>query len=157
MPEHTTLQGIAQTYLLNPEGEVDGLLLDGNRQLKMPTHLRDRLQNVALGSAIQAEVKAGKESEYGQEFSFRRWTHETQTMRAEGKIQRWLVDKGGKLRGFILSDGMQVHIPKHLRKELIARLHLGNDIHVQGLGSRTPSGAVLKADQVVVLETLATH
>ena len=152
MSDHIVLKGIVQTYLLNHKGEVDGLMLDGNRQLKVPPQVGKGLtQSIAPGSSIEAEVKAGQKSSHGQEFHFRNWSEEKLANQAEGKIHNWLVDMDGDIRGFLMNDDTQIHLPKRLRKELSEKLQIGSEVRVQGHGHKTPWGTVLKAQQVDVL------
>lgn len=150
MSQYATLTGIVESYILDPKGKVDGLLLSENRQLRVPSHLRRHLtESVTVGSAISAEVKEGVESGYGQQFQLHRWlngsAHDQQARVVEGKVAHWLVDKKGHLRGFILADETQILIPKSLRKEISPRLKLGVEISVEGSGAQTPFGTAVKA------------
>lgn len=153
MSEYATLKGIVENYLLDSKGKVEGLLLSESRQLKVPSCLRRQLtESVTIGSAISAEVREGKESGYGQQFELHKWlngsVHDQGARVVQGEVAHWLVDKAGDLRGFILSDETQVHLPKSLRKALSARLKLGAEISVEGSGAQTPFGTVLKAKKI---------
>ena len=153
MHEYATLKGTVESYLLDSKGEVEGLLLSESRQLKVPSHLRKQLtDSVSVGSAISAEVRPGHESGYGQQFQLHKWlngsVHDQRARVIQGQIAHWLVDKDGDLRGFILTDETQVHLPKSLRKALAPRLKLGADIGVEGPGVQTQFGTVLKAKKV---------
>ena len=151
MSSNQTLKGKVQAYLLNVDGEVDGLLLDGGRQLKVPPRFSKELASrVAIGSTIEADVRAGEKSAYGQEFELRRWLDENRAHKTVGEIQQWLVNKDGDVRGFIVSEGTQIHIPKHLRKETVAGLQIGSKVTIHGHGYNTSHGAVYKADEVLV-------
>ena len=155
MTEYATLKGIVENYMLDSKGKVEGLLLSESRQLKVPSHLRKQLaESVTVGSAISAEVKEGQESGYGQQFQLHKWlngsVHDQGARVIQGQVAQWLVDKAGELRGFILKDETQVHLPKRLRKALSARLKLGAEISVEGSGAQTPFGTVLKAKKVIL-------
>jgi len=155
MSVHATIKGIVENYLLNSAGEVNGLHLSDNRQLKVPPHLRKHLtQAVPVGSSVSAQVKPGQESEFGQAFHLHKWlndhavTHPSRLV--QGQVKTWLVDKRGERRGFILEDGLQVHLPRHLRESISAQLKLGADVGVEGPGSQTPFGSVLKAEKILL-------
>jgi hypothetical protein len=154
MSEHATLHGIVESYILNQKGKVEGLWLNENRQIKVPSHLRKKLtEAVAVGCTVTAEVKAGKVSDFGQEFELQKWLNgqaadEAQEKSARGQIKNWLVDKDGDLTGFIMDQGTQVRLPKSLRQEVHPWLKLGVSIVVHGHGSETPFGTVLKAQRL---------
>ena len=65
-------------------------------------------------------------------------------------MAHWLVDKHGDLRGFILTDETQVHLPKSLRQSLTPRLKLGSEVGVEGSGAQPPFGTVLRAKNILL-------
>lgn len=147
MPKHEKLKATCHAFLLNPEGEVDGLLLDGQRQLKFPPHqAKEFLERAKPGQAIEVEASPGDKSEHGHEFHFHKWSGDQNFLTVEGKIEHLLVDKEGEVRGYIVQDGSQVHVPKHLRKEL--KLAKGMEFKAEGQGHKTPHGTVIKAELV---------
>lgn len=153
MSQHATLKGTVESYLLGSKGEIEGLILSDDRQLTIPSHLRKQLSEiVSVGSAVTVEVKPGLESDYGQSFKLYKWlngqSEHRGSRRLHGLVSNWLVNRDGKVKGFILVDGTQVHLPKSLRKKVIPRMRLGGEVGVQGDGSQTRFGKVLTAKRI---------
>ncbi|MUG91935.1 hypothetical protein F7734_05430 [Scytonema sp. UIC 10036] len=170
----TTYNGRVQQYLLNPEGRVDGLLLDNKLQVKFPPHLSDRLTSAL---APDAEVRivgvAGTPTRFGQEIRATQIvnlsTQETiatqpptvpppppanrvsySSLSADGIARHWLVGHRGELKGVILSSGVVVKFPPHVGDRL-ANIIQGNDqVRVQGFGTRNTYGQVIEATTLSV-------
>ncbi|NMF63230.1 hypothetical protein [Brasilonema octagenarum] len=172
----TTLTGKIQQYLLNPEGRVDGLLLNNGLQVKVPPHLnRNLVAQVSLGTEISVTGKTGVSTSFGQEIKAReitnRQTQQTITnkaiadapppaptptdyssLSAEGKAQKWLVGHRGEINGVILSSGVQVKFPPHIGNQLVDTAQVGDKVQVQGFGTRNKYGEVIKATTLKVNE-----
>ena len=169
----TTLSSIHSTvsiYLCNPKGEIDGLLLEDGSQLHMPPHLGVALQQaVQLGDPIQATVEPGAASTFGQEFRVLSLTNfrtqativasppisgstppETeQPFTVEGKVETYLVGHKGELKGLLLSDRAQLHIPPHFRASA-AQVKLGDQVIAEGMGVRRELGTSLRVTTLQV-------
>lgn len=154
----SSINGTVQAYLVNPNGKVDGLLLSDGKQLHLPPHLSTILQQVIQpGHSIQATVEPGLESTFGQEFRILSVTNslsmqtvvnqppvtklpesleeQSPCVTVEGSVDRWLVGHKGELKGLILSDGTQLHIPPHLKSVAAAQIKIGDRVSAQGYGT----------------------
>ncbi|MDR3615233.1 MAG: hypothetical protein P4L53_16870 [Candidatus Obscuribacterales bacterium] len=160
----TTVNGTVKSYLLNPGGQVDGLLLADGKQLHFPPHMGAALRQAARpGDSIQATVEMGNQSVYGRECRTISLTNPKtgatvvdqpplsppsppvpgQAVTAKGTIARWLVGHMGEVNGFLLSDGTQVHFPPHLGFALNQQVKVGDAVAAQGYGTRTDFGTSL--------------
>lgn len=173
----TTLTGKIQQYLLNPEGRVDGLLLNNGLQVKFPPHLnRNLVAQVSPGTDISVTGKTGVSTPFGQEMKAReitnRQTQQTITnepiadapppppptptdyssLSAEGTAQQWLVGHREEINGVILSSGVQVKFPPHVGNQLVDTAQVGDKVQVQGFGTRNKYGEVIKATTLKVNE-----
>ncbi len=160
-----SINGTVQAYLLNRAGQVDGLLLSDGKQLHLPKHLSEALQEaVEPGDTIEALVEPGEESPLG---SFRtKSLTNTQTgqivadqpppqpstpgepLRVEGMMIHWLVGHKGELKGFILSDGTCLHVPPHIGKTLTERVKTGDQLIAQGYGTHNDIGTSLEVETI---------
>ncbi|MBW4594459.1 MAG: hypothetical protein KME46_16505 [Brasilonema angustatum HA4187-MV1] len=173
----TTLTGKIQQYLLNPEGRVDGLLLNNKVQVKIPPHLnRNLVAQISLGTDISVTGKTGVSTPFGQEIKANEITNrQTQqtiankptpdapppppptpndysNLSAEGTAQQWLVGQRGEINGVILSSGVQVKFPPHAGNQLVNTAQVGDKVQVQGFGTRNKYGEVIKATTLKVNE-----
>jgi len=71
-----------------------------------------------------------------------------------GTLQRFTLTPRGDLDGFLLADGMQIHVPPHLTAELAAALRPGDPISVRGY--RLPNVPLVVAAEVSDLTTNQT-
>lgn len=169
----TTFTGEVQQYLLNPEGRVDGLLLNNGTQVSFPPHMSDSL--VALvtpGAKVNVIGIPGIPTSFGQEVKAHMITN-SQTGRTlvdqppifppkppvsgiysnlsvEGTAQHWLVGHRGEINGVILSGGDRVKFPPHVGNQLIGIAKLGDKVQAQGFGTRNLYGQVLEATSLTV-------
>ncbi|MBV9387438.1 MAG: hypothetical protein JOZ78_13540 [Chroococcidiopsidaceae cyanobacterium CP_BM_ER_R8_30] len=169
-----TYTGIVQQYLLNPEGQVDGLLLKNGLQAKVPPHLSQVLTNlVHPGTEISFSGTPGTPSRFGQEIRtlqiVNRQTQQSLSVQppiapplpplgssnytnlsAEGTVQHWLVGHRGELNGAVLASGVQIKFAPPVGEQLLP-LILGNDtIQVQGFGERSSYGEVIEATMLSI-------
>jgi hypothetical protein len=172
--EAVTYAGTVQKYLLNPEGRVDGLLLNNGLQVKFPPHLSDQLTNlIAPNAEVSITGKPGTPTRFGQEIRAiqitNRQTQQTiaaqppttppsppanstsyTNLSAEGTTQHWLVGHRGELNGLILSSGVEVKFPPHVGEQLVNLIQGNDKVEVQGFGSRNSYGKVIEATQLTV-------
>lgn len=168
-----TFTGEVQQYLFNPEGRVDGLLLNNGTQVKFPPHMTDSLVAlVAPGARITVSGNPGVSTSFGQEVKAQSITN-IQTGRTlveqppayppkppiqstytnlsvEGTAQHWLVGHRGEINGVLLSGGAEVKFPPHVGDQLISIAKLGDKIQAQGFGTRNSYGQVLQATSMTV-------
>ena len=65
----TTVSGNVASFILNPEGKVDGAILDTGDQVTFGAETGEIVAaNVAVGGALTATGHAGTKSDYGREF-----------------------------------------------------------------------------------------
>ncbi|MDF5718424.1 MAG: hypothetical protein PUP93_32305 [Rhizonema sp. NSF051] len=159
-----TLNGTVEAYLLKPEGQVNGLLLTDGKQLHLPPHLSAALQEaVKPGDTIEATVEPGESSPLGEEFRTQRLTN-TETgnivadqppapspkpgepLSVEGNVMHWLVGHKGEPLGFILADGIYLHIPPHIGKNLTHQVKIGDRLSAEGYGTRNDFGISLTVE-----------
>lgn len=172
-PTATSYSGTVERYLLNPRGEVDGLLLSSGLEIKFPPHMASSLTaTVKEDDRVRVTGTPGVASQFGQEIRAYSITN-TQTnqtvvdqpptrppqppvgngyenLTAEGTAQHWLVGARGEINGIILSSGTQVKFPPHVGYELTNLAQRGSRIQAQGFGSRTSYGEVLEATSLTV-------
>jgi len=162
---------VIKSYLLNPGGQVDGLLLSDGKQLHSPPHLGQALQQAAKpGDSVQATVEPGNQSQYGQEYRTISLTNPKtgatvvdqpplypppppapgQALSAAGRVIQWLVGHMGEVNGFVLSDGAQVHFPPPMGFALNQQMRVGDSVSVQGYGTRTAFGTSLDLTAMTV-------
>ncbi len=174
LPPATTLPdnnsnftGNIQSYLLNREGLVDGLLLDNGIQVKFPPHLSERLIEIAqIGSQISVQGNPGVPTNFGQEvkaYSIAnvatgervveqpplnkqpRGYREYNSLTATGNVEQWLVGRRGEIKGMILSSGTQVKFPPHIGDRLAFMAQDNAEIEVEGFGIENDYGKVIEA------------
>jgi len=168
----TSFSGKVERYLLNPEGLVDGLMLDKNLQVTFPPHLANSLVTaVKPGDSVTVVGKPGISSDFGQEIRAASITNVTtqhtvvnqppsyplpsprsiyNNLSVEGTAQYWLVGRRGEIKGIILSSGDQVRFPPHINDQLPHITQGGAKIQAQGFGSSTRYGQVLEATSLKV-------
>ncbi|MDD3180420.1 MAG: hypothetical protein PHQ04_08720 [Opitutaceae bacterium] len=164
----TTQRGTITHFLLNPHGEVDGLLLDNGTEVKWPAH---------LGTELTATLRPGSTIEvlgyHDRKGNFKAWQirpangdrvlHNTprpayapklpgflrdarlEKLSASGKIQHVLTGKKGEPRMILLDSGAQIHVPKHAAW-IVSRLATQKTgLQAEGYGIAAPHGTVLRA------------
>lgn len=171
----TPIEGRVERLLVNPFGEVDGLLLSDGRVVKFPPHQGKALAQVAApGQAVRVsgEVKRGGEikaervvnSASGAQVlrqerpwwppEVPRWLRERQltSLQSEGRVVGLVSGKRGEVKRVILDNGAVVQLPKH--GLLPQPLQPGMPFAAAGRGTRGPQGTGLLASRVG--PTLAT-
>ncbi len=163
-------QGTVVQYLLNPHGNVDGLLLADGTQVQFPPHMEDELVAVVQpndpvtvqgyrhvgASAVTAYVvtntHSGRAAVKHEPSWFdrpllpphmRRWF--MREMAAEGRVRALLYAPRGEVHGVVLEDGTQVRIPPHARYHFSGLLQVGQSISAVGYGTENRFGRVLEA------------
>jgi hypothetical protein len=160
----TTIQGTVERYLLNPFGEVDGLLLQDGTQVHFPPHLSRALtEAVKPGTPVRidgdsesrgviraenventqtrariANVPPNPDSPPPQRAALNR-------MQASGQVSTMLSGPRGEVNGVILNEGTIVRFPPRIADRFETLLRPGQSLAVSGYGSKTPYGDVLEA------------
>ncbi|RZI66292.1 hypothetical protein [Variovorax guangxiensis] len=164
-----TLNGRVQQWLLNPNGEIDGLLLADGTQVAFPPHLSASVQQAMKpGDAVQvtgwrtpgapvlraASLNANGRSVVDQPPAFGsappapREPGALTAMSASGRVARPLYTGRGDVNGVLLDNGSIVRFPPHVGAELAAALQPGSTLHAKGWGSRGPQGSAIEATAI---------
>ncbi len=172
LAQHTqsapTATGRVMRLLVNPFGEVDGLLLDGGRLVTFPPHMATALaalvkpgvevavhgvptagqqikglviRNVATGQMVldqPAHKGIPKMPKHIRALGLKELT-------ASGRIVAMRHGKHGELNGVVLEDGTSVRFAKEAARSSIAILTIGQAISVGGFGTETPHGRGMEA------------
>ncbi len=164
-----TFSGRVRQWLLNPNGEVDGLLLVDGTQVAFPPHLSAMLQQTLKpGDAVQVGgwrapgapvVRAVSLSANGRSLVDQppgagnappvpRAPGALTAMSASGRVSRLLYTGHGDVNGVLLDNGSIVRFPPHVGAELASTLQPDSMVHAKGWGSRGPLGSALEATAI---------
>jgi len=160
--------GIVERYLIDPRGEVEGLLLTDGTQMHVTSRASDQLikaikpgdhvrvhgsrkQGGALVNPdVIVNVTAG--SSFTVPFRIDLSAPEKERrlsmteMEAKGTIQVLLYDYlKGVVHGMVLSDGTQVRLPPDVSDELRRSFHVGEHVAAEGNGTKNEYGRSMEA------------
>jgi hypothetical protein len=163
--------GSVKRFVINPHGEVDGLILADGTLVKFPPHMAAELTAaVKLGDTVS--VRGFRE--YGDGVKALVITNEgskraiierppvrgfgklpkhlrfamLNRLQAAGKIERPMYGKKGEIKGVMLDDGTVVRFPKHVAYQFAAQLQPGQVLAVEGLGTRNEHGRAIEATSI---------
>jgi hypothetical protein len=163
--DHTQLpriEGTVERFLLNPHGELDGLLLADGREVLFPPHLSSAvLAGVACGQAVTISGLALREAPVVVAAALRGDSavseivdrgpgdgrhdrQERQTLSARGRIERLLHGPRGEVRGALLEDGTIVRLGKD-KDAGAKKLAVGKTVAVKGDGVVLVYGRCIEA------------
>lgn len=164
-----SVSGTLARWLINPNGEADGLLLDNGTQVNFPPHLSadltalvqagDRVEvtgwRAGDGQAVQAQQIAAKGRAVvdtppnpGAVPPAPRAMGALAAMNAGGRIARVLTTGRGDTNGVLLEDGTVVRFPPHVGRMIAGLLQPGAPLYVQGWGTRSNLGTALEATRL---------
>ncbi|WP_295381918.1 hypothetical protein [uncultured Pseudacidovorax sp.] len=164
-----SVSGTLARWLINPNGEADGLLLQDGTQVTFPPHLSAELTALAQpGERI--DVSGWRATDGGvlqaQQIGARGRTVVDQppapgavppapramgalaAMDAGGRIARVLSTGRGDVNGVLLQDGTIVRFPPHVGRMIGGLLQPGAPLYAQGWGTRGPLGTALEATRL---------
>ncbi len=169
--------GQVQLYLLNPDGEVDGLLLADGTVVKFPPHLSGALTAaVTPGASVSVVGFPGVVTPYGRAVHgvsitntatgqtvvdqpaptppvppFLRALART-SLTVSGTVARFLMNPPGDVDGLVLTSGEEVRFPPHLGPTVVRALggRAGTAIAASGYGARNAFGTTVEADSMLV-------
>ncbi|WP_345817147.1 hypothetical protein AAGS40_25035 (plasmid) [Paraburkholderia sp. PREW-6R] len=165
-------RGTVTQFLLNPHGELDGFILDNDRQVHFPPHLsRPLAKHVSVGDKVRvrgvkprgADIVAGvlltsskgveilDEGPHHDGDKHERPHVEKRPMDVMGEVQLSLYGPKGELRGALLTDGTSVRMPPHAAEALSSYLEPGAHIQVWGRGVKNRYGACIEVDDIAEL------
>jgi len=165
------LTGRVQRWLVNPNGEVDGLLLADGTQVAFPPHLSAAAQQllkpgdgvrvagwrtpdapVVRASSLTATASGRSLADTPASASppppAPRDPGALTAMSGSGRIARLLHTGRGDVNGVILDDGLIVRFPPHVGAELASSLQPGATISAKGWGSRGAQGRAFEATAI---------
>jgi hypothetical protein len=153
-PFPTEVEGTVSQYLLNPRGEVDGLLLDDHTVIKFPPHLaRELVQvikpkervhanghleaekllkghviaNPITGRAIREIKPSPPERAVG--------LNALQPLSVAGAIRVVRRNPHGDIDGVVLEDGTLLHFPPHAGRQFAKLLREAQPLAAVGFGT----------------------
>ncbi|APP86677.1 hypothetical protein ABQZ99_001240 [Xanthomonas hortorum pv. vitians] len=166
-----SVTGTVERFMLNPNGEVDGLWLRDGTQVAFAPHLSGELQAAVrrgdavtvqgyrLGSLPVLRASSIRSTRGGREVVDRPPTTAAMPpappapaaltpLQAEGRIERLVYGPGGETNGALLSDGTLVRMPPHLALQFGDLLRTGAPLSVSGFGVATATGRAIEATQL---------
>ncbi|MDQ6733558.1 MAG: hypothetical protein M3Z35_05485 [Nitrospirota bacterium] len=167
-----TAGGTVKQYLMNPHGDVDGLLLGDGTQVHFPPHMGNELTTeIKLGNqvTVQGDRLEGTPLVRAEAITNSRTgravvEHEPswkdrpipphlkrlsmKDMQASGSIQALLYAPRGEIRGFILADGTQIHMRPDVGDSLARTLTAGETVQAEGYGTDNQYGRSLEATAI---------
>ncbi|SIQ58372.1 hypothetical protein [Pseudacidovorax sp. RU35E] len=164
-----SVSGTLARWLINPNGEADGLLLQDGTQVSFPPHLSAELTALAQpgeridvsgwratgGGVLQAQqvsvrgrTVADQPPAPGAVPPAPRAMGALAAMDAGGRIVRVLSTGRGDVNGVLLEDGTIVRFPPHVGRMIGGLLQPGAPLYAQGWGTRSPLGTALEATRL---------
>ncbi|CAN7755041.1 hypothetical protein [Paraburkholderia sp. SIMBA_054] len=167
-------QGVVTRFLLNPHGELDGIVLGTRqqRQVHFPPHLsRQITRHVRIGDQVRVRGVKPRGADVIAAVSFvtksgriilDNGPHEDggkhqkpdvvhSAMEACGQVALSLFGPKGELRGALLADGTSLRMPPHAAAELASYLTPGVYIQAWGRGIRNRHGRTIEVDEIAEL------
>ncbi len=166
----TTLTGRVARWLVNPNGDVDGLLLDDGTQVAFPPHLsaslteavkaRDTVEVTGRSEVAQVvHAWSIKNTRSGQSVRntppdprdappHLRQDGALTAMNASGRIGTLLYTGRGDVKGALLDDGTVVRFPPHAAAQMSTTLRPGAALYARGYGTRSPQGNAFEATAI---------
>ncbi|WP_295984691.1 hypothetical protein [uncultured Variovorax sp.] len=161
-----TTQGRVAQWLVNPNGEADGLLLADGTQVAFPPHLSASvMQMLRPGDTVRVAgwrapnvpvVRAQTLEANGRSVIDQppapgmlppgpRDLAALSAMSAGGRIERLLYNDRGDVHGVILADKSIVRFPPHIGAAYGAMLQPGAQLFARGWGTRGANGSAIEA------------
>ena len=173
-PDHLPeTSGVVECFLLNGEGEADGLVLQGGSEIHFPPHMGSevlaairpgrtvhvrgvRPRGVAMVAAVSIApeegawiVDAGPPEDDEAWNAARKLAHAKRTkIEAQGVVRQLLHGPKGEVRGVLLEDGRTGRFPPHAAQDLGALLVPNASVLLRGEGLATPHGTVIAVREV---------
>jgi hypothetical protein len=162
-------QGTVARHLLNPRGEVDGLLLTDGTQIKFPPHMSTELTaTVSSGDPVAVQgfrelsgaVRAFVITDLRTNSSVAE--HEPMApplpphlrnvgltaLSVQGRIQYLTRGPRGELDGVMLDNGTILRFPPDVGYRLASLLRVGQSITAQGYGTENEYGRALEVTAI---------
>jgi len=170
--------GHLDRFLLNPHGDVEGMILTDGTKVHIPPHLSDAMcaavhpgdaikvrgvrpraadmiAAVAIETADSARIVDNGPPEHHPKHHKKKKPSPghiahagRQPMQANGVVQRVLHGPKGEVRGALLEDGRIVRWPPHETDAIVGLLVLGSALAIRGEGRVPGFGTVIEAREV---------
>lgn len=163
-------KGTVTQFLLNPHGEPDGLILDGQRQVHFPPHLGPQvIERVVPGDVVTVRGVVPRAADMiaavsigvgdGEPIVDEGPDHEAKQRHEKAQIERTAMDVSGtvvmslhgpkgELRGALLEDGTSLRVPPHAGAELSEYLTPGASVRAWGHGVTNAHGSTVEVDEI---------
>lgn len=160
-------QGTIRQYVIDPRGEVEGLLLtdgthvlftsrvqhdiiatmrpgtpiriEGHRHRHFPLVEPDSITDTHSGATIKIPSRLEGCLPEGKE------SLSVQPMHAEGSIDRFLYDRSGRVSGLVFHNGTEVWLPPDVHDQVRRSLHTEDTLIVEGHGTENEYGRAIEA------------
>jgi len=162
------ITGTVSQYLMNPNGEVDGLLLSDNTQVKFPPHMSADLTRAVRPNdrIIASGEREGAQtfhaftisSANGQSVNEARPSQpppppdlrgvNLQPMSANGRIKSLLHAPRGEVDGAVLDDGTILHVRPDASAQFSSLLTIGQSISASGFGTANSFGKSIEVSAI---------
>jgi hypothetical protein len=163
--------GVVSRFLVNPFGEVDGLLLASGTLVTFPPHMEQELTAVITPGdpvAVRGQV-TGPDQVKAVILTNTRTSQQViehppapterklpkhlravglQQMRARATVAHLRYGKHGEITDVILADGTTVKLPKDAVEDFAPLLRVGQELEVVGYGSQNTYGRGLEATEI---------
>jgi hypothetical protein len=159
-------QGTIRQYLIDPRGEVQGLLLSDGAQVAFTSRLQsDVVTMMKPGTPVRIEGRRHKQfplvepdtminTDSGAAIKvpsllegplpLEKETLSVQQMHAEGEIDRLLYERSGRVSGLVLQNGTQVWLPPDINDSFRKALRIGDRLVVEGNGTDNKYGRAME-------------
>jgi hypothetical protein len=165
--------GRVTQFLTNPNGDVDGFLLQDGTQVQFPPHLSAALVRVVRpGDSVEVQGFRGAQVPVVHALTITNSTTQQNivdqpprpdalpppppapgslgALKASGAITRLLYTDRGDLNGFLLADNTTVHFPPPAGLQLNSQLKAGEQIAASGYGTQNSFGRSLEATSISI-------
>ncbi len=174
-PDHLPkTNGVVDRFLINPHGEIDGILLADDLEVHVPPHLSAeiraavkpgatlavygvRSRHAEMIAAVAIEADSGrrivdngppnKERKHPKQHDAGHKHRQAphSVLEAEGIVRRPLHGPKGEVRGALLEDGRIIRVPPHEAEERATLLQAGAGLAARGPGIVVDGATVIDA------------
>jgi hypothetical protein len=166
-----TVQGTVSQYLMNPNGEVDGLLFADGTQVHFPPHMSaDLTQAVKTNDNVNAQgvhentahfraftisdtvtgqsVNESRPSQFQRPMPPELRGIDLKPLQTEGAVKVVLVAPRGETDGVVLDNGTIIRVPPDIGSQYSAWLQIGQSIAANGYGTENQFGRCFQATAI---------
>jgi hypothetical protein len=166
--------GIVAQFLINPHGEIDGIILKDGTEIHLPPHLSPQIgKAIAVGekikvrgvrprgvhmiSAIAIESAKGvkiidngppDDHRHGKDARKARAKDDAKPAEVAGIVRRALHGPKGEVRGVLLEDGTAIRFPKHEAARLKSLTKEGSKFAARGHARTSDFGTLMEAREI---------